>query len=75
MSLKVLLIQDLHFGKSSLPNFTFVTEFARNPMREPALDQLHRPFDCHFAACLDQKMNVVRHDHEIVQLKPVFCNQ
>jgi len=38
-------------------------------MREPALDQLHGFFDGHIVADLDQEMDVIGHDHEIVQLE------
>jgi len=44
-------------------------------MREPALDQLHGFFDGHIVADLDQKMDVIGHDHEIVQLEAMLSDK
>ena len=72
MNLDTLTIHDLHFGESSLPDVAPLAEFVRQMVRKSAFDQLHRLFDGHIVADLHQKMDVVGHDHEIVQLEAML---
>ena len=75
MGLEVLLVQHLHFRESSLPHLAFVAKFMRQTMRKPTLDQLHRFFDCHIADNLDEKMDVIGHDHKIVELDAMLGDE
>ena len=79
MRLEVLLVHDLHFCESPLPNFSLIAKFVREAMRKPALDELHGLFDGHFVTNLDEKMDVIGHhnityDNETIALARFLQN-
>jgi len=55
------------FGKPTLPQLAQVLEFPLQAIGEVALNELHSLFDGHIPADRQQEMQVIRHDHEIVQ--------
>ena len=75
MDFKALPVHDLHLGKTSLPYLAFVSEIVGQPMRKPALDQLHSLFNRHVVVDGQQQMQMIGHDDKIVQFKLALRNK
>jgi len=75
MCLEALFVHNLHFREPTLPDFAFESELIRELMREPSLDELHGLFNSHVIGNLDQKMDVIGHDNEIMQLEFALCDK
>ena len=58
-----------HLGKPALPDLSQVLEFPLQAIGESSLDELHGLFNGHIPANSHEQMQVIGHDHEIVQKK------
>jgi len=65
---KISGVANAMIGESCLPNFS-TSEFKTERMGVSALDQLHRPLERHAEPRRNQQMNMLRHQHEGMQLK------
>ncbi len=63
------LVVDSRFGKALLPDLTFYPMLFAQPVRKSAFDELHRLFDCHSIPNRQKQMNMIGHNHKIVQFK------
>ncbi len=65
-SIKRFHIENPHFRESFLPDRRNVPEFSSRSKGEPAFDKLNGAFDGRVAINCQQKMEMVRHDYELV---------
>jgi len=63
MLLKIPVVADPMIRKTSLPD----RQTRLQSKRESSLDKLHRPLQRYFIRRRNQRMEVVRHDHEFMQ--------
>jgi hypothetical protein len=66
MTLKALVIQNAHVRVPALPNLTEKTKSFAGAKGKAAFDQLHRLLKTDLARQGHQNMDVIRHDHEVV---------
>ena len=67
---ETLLVYDAHFREASLPYFPQVAVFLPQPIGESTFDELHRSFDRHLPPYSEQQVEMVRHDHKVVDSEP-----
>ena len=72
---KISPIEYLYLRKPALPYFSQMSKLFCQAMGKPALDKLHGLFNRHSVFNCQKQMNVIRHDHEIVQLELLFCHK
>jgi hypothetical protein len=70
---EILIIANSVIGKSALPDFPLATENRAAGVRESALGQWNGMLNGYFARGRHKKMNVFRHQHACVNLKPTFA--
>ena len=69
MGAEAPLIGDAYIRKTSLPDFTHESEFLLRTVGKIAFDQLHGFFNAHGPVNREKQVNMVAHDHEIVDLE------
>jgi len=71
---EALLIIGPHFGKPRLPDLSQILKFPLQAVGESALDELHCFLNGYVFVNRKEKMHVIGHNHEIVQLEFTLRN-
>jgi hypothetical protein len=66
MLLKALVINNLHIRVPALPNFAAKPKLLAGAKRKASFDQLHRLFKSHLARNGHQNVDMIGHNHEVV---------
>lgn len=67
--LEICAVSNPMIRKAPLPNFDSGTRLLHEAMRIAAFNELHRSFQRDRGIVSEEKMNMIGHDHEFVELK------